>query len=1191
MKSNRFNRFLPVAIIALGVSSAHATSFTWDANGGTAGTGGTGNWDTSSYFWNNGVNTWPSSGTDNDAIFGGTAGTVTLTTGISVNDLTFNTTGYTIGGSTLTLNGATSIITATTGVTATISAIIDGTAGMTFVGAGNLILTGANTYTGDTIVSGQGHGGYGGDVSLTLNSSTGPAIQSSKLYLGRATDSGHAVVNCLANNQFGTNTVVYVNGSNYAYINLFGTTQTIAGLSQFNGTGNYPVIQSTESGASGASTLNINTATGTSYASNGIFRNGGGGVLSIVKQGDGTQTLGGALQYTGSTTVSGGRLIISGNSLSSPVLSIASGATMEISTTGTGGVGAPTSISGAGTYQKTGSGLWDMTWGGQAKTISMASGGLIDVQGGTLRMGYGYNANWDSNKADLTVGSGAIFDMWDTLDSARVFKVDALNGAGTVTDNAGNNTLNVGVDNGTGSFSGTITQGSGRVVKLTKSGTGTQTLSGANSYSGTTTVNDGKLIIAGNQTGSGQLIVNNAATLTFGDGSSTNGSSVNSGTIFVNNTGTVQINKADGGTVTNAIASNPGATTTLSGANAAGTTNTFTATSYNNGGGFAVSSTYAGAVLAFSGASGAIDLKGTNLTVSGAGDTLLTSAGQGFYSSTTSSKVIKQGTGTLIFQGNQGFTGNMEIDAGTVRVDIAQTNSGTYFVGNGTTTTTAATLLLGGGSNGLSGGVTFNRSITINPGDGTDRTLGGTNTSGINIFSGTVAMDGTLGENRSTKLTAAAGGTVEFSNVISGAGQNIVKIGDGKVILSGANTYTGTTSVNVGILKLSNAGGFRSATTLNGGSIELAASVGWTMGNGAGFFGTGMFTKTGSGAVLFGGYDYATTMSLGAGSLIDIQEGMIKLDFGYNKSTWSNNLADLNIASGATFDIWDYGQYTGNFVKVDALTGAGTINRGIGGTTSGGLEVGVDNGSGIFEGVIQNSVGGSTISVKKSGTGIQTLTGANTYSGTTTVNGGTLVINNTTGSGTGSGTVTVNNTGTKLKGTGSISGTTTINSGAIHSPGNSVGTQKFTGNLTYSSGSIFEWELASSLAESGRGTSYDGVNVTGSLGGTGAKFRVVLDGTQTFADAWWNSDRKWTDIFTAADGTTAKTNWNSIFGGGFEYHNASSGNLGDPSTEGFFTVTGNSLNWTAVPEPTSALAGLLLGAGVLRRRRSKDGEG
>ena len=40
--------------------------------------------------------------------------------------------------------------------------------------------------------------------------------------------------------------------------------------------------------------------------------------------------------------------------------------------------------------------------------------------------------------------------------------------------------------------------------------------------------------------------------------------------------------------------------------------------------------------------------------------------------------------------------------------------------------------------------------------------------------------------------------------------------------------------------------------------------------------------------------------------------------------------------------------------------------------------------------------------------------------------------------------------------------------------------------------------------------------------------------------------------------------------------------------QGQFSFTSNTLNWTAVPEPTSALAGLLITAGLLRRRRRKE---
>ena len=49
----------------------------------------------------------------------------------------------------------------------------------------------------------------------------------------------------------------------------------------------------------------------------------------------------------------------------------------------------------------------------------------------------------------------------------------------------------------------------------------------------------------------------------------------------------------------------------------------------------------------------------------------------------------------------------------------------------------------------------------------------------------------------------------------------------------------------------------------------------------------------------------------------------------------------------------------------------------------------------------------------------------------------------------------------------------------------------------------------------------------------------------------------------------------------FSYSNLGTGSY----STSYFTLNGNSLQFTAIPEPTSALAGLLLGAGLLRRRR------
>jgi fibronectin-binding autotransporter adhesin len=133
---------------------AHAATFFWDANEATAGTGGTGNWETTSSLWRASSDTgilgiWSNIGADNDAFLGETAGTLTLTTGISVNDITVNPTSgtaYIITGAaqTLTLNGtAQSIIDVASGDSLAITSGLAGTNGFTKNSAGTLILDSA----------------------------------------------------------------------------------------------------------------------------------------------------------------------------------------------------------------------------------------------------------------------------------------------------------------------------------------------------------------------------------------------------------------------------------------------------------------------------------------------------------------------------------------------------------------------------------------------------------------------------------------------------------------------------------------------------------------------------------------------------------------------------------------------------------------------------------------------------------------------------------------------------------------------------------------------------------------------------------------------------------------------------------------------------------------------------------------
>ena len=156
-KSNHYIRLLAAGLLLS--SSLQAQSLVWDSSGTSPATpvDGPGTWDTTGTNWSNGVTdvAW-NNALNTTAVFGngnGAAGTVSLGTGITAGGLTFNAPGsgsYTISGGTLTLAGATPLLTAN--VDAAISSVIAGSNGFTKTGAGTLTLSGSNTYGGSTIL-------------------------------------------------------------------------------------------------------------------------------------------------------------------------------------------------------------------------------------------------------------------------------------------------------------------------------------------------------------------------------------------------------------------------------------------------------------------------------------------------------------------------------------------------------------------------------------------------------------------------------------------------------------------------------------------------------------------------------------------------------------------------------------------------------------------------------------------------------------------------------------------------------------------------------------------------------------------------------------------------------------------------------------------------------------------------------
>ena len=240
-------------------------------------------------------------------------------------------------------------------------------------------------------------------------------------------------------------------------------------------------------------------------------------------------------------------------------------------------------------------------------------------------------------------------------------------------------------------------------------------------------------------------------------------------------------------------------------------------------------------------------------------------------------------------------------------------------------------------------------------------------------------------------------------------------------------------------------------------------------------------------------------------------------------------------------------------------------------------------GTGIvtLSGIISPGVGQRDYAISKTGTSTFALSGANGYGGGTSVTGGTLLVNNSTGSGTGTGTVTVNGSGSTLGGTGIISGSVLLGNttaGAVLNPGpkgtngtaGAVGTLS-TGSLTMTGSNVFHVDASGTAA-----TSWDKLNVTGAvvLGTTSTLELSIASGLNfTLGSQYTLIANDGTDAISGAFSNAA--NGSTITAGSYLF------------TVNYAGGTGNDLVLTLVPEPSTWIGGAmaLVAIGYSQRRR------
>ncbi|EDN3543742.1 AIDA autotransporter-like protein ShdA, partial [Salmonella enterica subsp. enterica serovar Derby] len=678
---------------------------------------------------------------------------------------------------------------------------------------------------------------------------------------------------------------------------------------------------------------------------------------------------------------------------------------------------------------------------------SVTSSGDWTLSGATMNLsGTTNSALWV--KSGTLILNGAMTAKGATVDSGTTLQIGNSGTLGTFNGDI--------VDNGTLTFNrsdaaayGSVISGSGNVVKQ---GGGELTLSNNNSYSGGTTIAEGTLTAtAGGALGSGNI--DNRAYLKLDAASASDPFIVadltthSGATVEIGAGSTLQANtltQQDGSTLTADLTATSGPAIRAKNVNLDGTLNVASPASQEP-----IRSTDDLISLALIESDNAISGDFDGITINGNAmnpDAFITVVGQKnvndthydlvetltWYADRYNAAIDAHGTFNLA-DADDSFTvntvlENVDANSGWNGQSLTKTGAGTLILNaentyTGGTTISEGTLVANNVEALGTGNVTDNATLELNTGGDFDNAISGSGQvvksgdktltlSGANSYTGGTTISGgtlvatnveALGSGDVTDnatLELNTGGT--FDNVISGSGQ-VVKSGDEMLTLSGANSYTGGTTISGGTLVASNVEALGSGDVTDNATLEL--NTGGDFDNA--ISGSGQVVKSGDDALtLSGNNSYTGGTLISDGTLVASNVEAL----GSGDVT---NDAVLELNTGGDFDnaISGSGQVVKSGDKTLTLSGANSYT---GGTTISGGTLVASNvealGSGDITdnatlelntgGDFDNAISGSG-QVVKSGDETLTLSGTNTYTGGTTISGGTLIATHVNALGTG----------------------------------------------------------------------------------------------------------------------------------------------------------------------------------------------